>query len=334
MKRNLHELYNFLDHHNLDFQLSIAKEFIYDWEKQQNWTRRFAELNCFHDWKKYYSHYTAELTPSKLIVQKAKTKVIEKFQKTLYSDLEAVRTLIEAELSRFNKKKIYYKSDFKIANRLYFPYLFKQGVYKGEFVKFDICSCFYSIYSRIGIDANIIANIDHEKKLIDVKTCGQGILTAKNSQIIRNLKDYKTLRNAVYGLTRYCFSSYLYPGGKIERKYIRTNLQNLDLLVIIASLLHSIVYPYKDDLLYWNIDGGIIRADKFELMKNEIEDLGFKIKEIEYSEEVEVLGLGSYRIGNFWTAHFEHGVKAKQESKENIYYVNNAEKIKQWFRRK
>jgi hypothetical protein len=127
---------------------------------------------------------------------------------------------------------------------------------------------------------------------------------------------------------------YLFPEGKIERRYIRTNLQNLDLLVIIASLLHSIVYLFKDYIIYWNIDGGIIRADKFKEMKRTIEDLKFEIKEVEYSEEVEIFGLGSYRIGSFTTAHYEHGVKAKQERKENIYLVKNSEKIKSWFRRK
>jgi hypothetical protein len=297
------------------------------------WERVFAEVNCFSDWKKYFSQYIGELTPSKLIIQKAKKKVIEKYQKTLYSDIEALRTLIEAELLKLGKKKIYYRTDFKTANNLYFPYKFKKGIFKGEFVKFDIKSCFYTIYSKIGVDANIVANIDHEKKLIDVKACGQGILTSENSQIIRNLKDNKILRNSVYGLTRYCFAIYLYPNGKIERRYIRTNLQNLDILVIIASLLHSIVYHYKDKIIYWNIDGGIVYADVFEQMKKEIEDLNFKIKEIEFSEEIEILGLGSYRIGYFTTAHYEHGVKAKQESKENIYYVNNEEKIKSWFRR-
>jgi hypothetical protein len=297
------------------------------------WERVFAEVNCFSDWKKYFSQYIGELTPSKLIIPKAKKKVIEKYQKSLYSDLEALRTLIEADLKRFNKKKLYYRSDFKTANALYFPYKYKCGCFKGEFVKFDIKACFYTIYSKIGVDANIIANIDNEKKNIDVKACGQGLLTAENSQIIRNLKDYKVLRNAVYGLTRYCFANYLYPGGKIERRYIRTNLQNLDLLVIIASLLHSIVYPYKDKIIYWNIDGGIINANVFEKFKSEIEDLGFEIKEIEYSEECEILALGSYRIGDFWTAHYEHGVKSKQECKENIYHVNNANKIKSWFRR-
>jgi hypothetical protein len=333
MKRNLHELFNYLDYHDLNFQISIAKEFIHEWEKQQNWTRRFTEVNCFHDWKKYYSQYTAELTPSKLIVQKAKTKLIEKYQKNLYSDIEALRTLIEAELRRFNKKKLYYRTDFKTANALYFPYKFKRGIFKGEFIKFDIKACFYTIYSKIGIDANIIAEIDHSQKFIDIKACGQGILTSENSQIIRNLKDNKILRNSVYGLTRYCFALYLYPDAKIERRYIRTNLQNLDLSVIIASLLHSIVYPYKDKIIYWNIDGGIVYADVFEQMKKEIEDLNFKIKEIEYSEEVEILGLGSYRIGSFTTAHYEHGVRSKQESKENIYCVQNSEKIKSWFRR-
>jgi hypothetical protein len=333
MRRNLVDLFNYLDYQDLSFQLQITKEFIHEWEKSQQWIRKFAEENCFQDWKKFYSKFVGELTPSKLIVQKQKIKIIEKYQPSLFSDLEALRTLIEAELRRFNKKKLYYKSDFKTANSLYFPYKFRKGFFYGDFIKFDIKSCFYSIYSRIGLDANIIANIDHEKKIIDVKACGQGILTYENSQIIRNLKNYKSLRNAVYGLTRFCFATYLYPNGQIERRYIRTNLQNLDLLVIIASLLHSIVYPFRNHILYWNIDGGIIYADKFEKIKKEIEDLNFEIKEVEYSNECEILGLGSYRIGNFWTAHFEHSVKANQEIKENIYYVNNAEKIKSWFRR-
>jgi len=334
MKRNLEDIYNYLDHHSLDFQLQIVKEFINQWETSKGWSRRFAELNCFQDWKKFYSKFAAELTPSKLIVQKAKTKVIERYQKTLYSDVEALRTLIETELRRFNKKRIYYRTNFKLANSLYFPIKFIQGTHKGEFIKFDIRACFYSIYSKIGVDANIIADINHEEKVIDIKACGQGLLTAENSQLIRNLREHKTLRNAVYGLTRFCFAMYLYPGGKIERRYIRTNLQNLDLLVIIASLLHSIVYPYKDKIVYWNIDGGIIRADAFEQIKRELEDLNFEIKEVEYSEEVEILALGSYRIGNFTTAHYENGVKAKTPYKENIYNVLNPEKLKSWFRRK
>jgi len=334
MKRNLEDLYNYLNHQNLEFQLDLTKEFIHEWERSKNWTRRFAEVNCYSDWKKYYSDNIGELTPSKLIIQKKKTKIIERYQKTLYSDLEALRTLLEAELRRHNKKRIYYKTDFKVANKLYFPVKFVRGKFKGEFIKFDIRSCFYSIYSKIGIDANIIADIDHERKTIDIKACGQGIVTAENSQLIKNLENHKTLRNAVYGLTRFCFAMYLYPGGKIERKYIRTNLQNLDLLVIIASLLHSILYDFKDKIVYWNIDGGIIEADAFEAMKKEIEDLGFKIKEVEFSEEVEILALGSYKIGNYATAHYEHGVKSKIHYKENIYKVLNHEKIKSWFRRK
>jgi hypothetical protein len=245
-----------------------------------------------------------------------------------------VRTLLEAELLKHNKKKIYYRTNFNCANSLYFPYKWKIGRFQGEFIKFDISRCFYSIYSVIGIDANIVCNIDHNKKEIDIKAVGQGLITKENSQLIRNLENNKVLRNAVYGLTRFCFAMYIYPDGRIERRYIRTNLQNLDLLVIIASLLHSIVYPYKDYIVYWNIDGGIIRADKFEEMKKIIEELNFEIKEITYSEEVEILGLGSYRIGSFTTAHYEHGIKAKQEYKENIYFVMNADKIKSWFRRK
>jgi hypothetical protein len=85
--------------------------------------------------------------------------------------------------------------------------------------------------------------------------------------------------------------------------------------------------------LYWNIDGGIIYADIFEQLKNEIESLGFELEVVEQDSQVEILGLGSYAIGNFCTAHYENGVQAKNEAKENIYKVINAEKIKNWFRR-
>ena len=333
MKRNLSLLYDFLEEDDLDFQLEQAKRFICETEKEQGWKRLFAELTCFHDWKKYYSNYIAEVTPSKLILQKLKLKLVERYQKSLYPDIEALRTLIEAELRRFNKKRLHYRTDFKTANTLYFPYKFIKGRHKGNFIKFDIKRCFYTIYSKIGIDANIVANIDHDKKLIDVKACGQGVLTKENSQLIRNLKEHKTLRNAVYGLTRYCFALYLYPNNRIERKYIRTNLQNLDLLVIIASLLHSIVYPYWSKILYWNIDGGIVCEDVFEELKSELESLGFEIEVVAQDSQCEVLGLGSYAISNFTTAHYEHGVTAKTEFKENIYFVLNDQKIKLWFRR-
>jgi len=333
MKRDLSQLYDVLDEDCLNFQIEIAKKFIYETEKSQGWIRKFVELSCFHDWKKYYNKYIAEITPSKAIIPKLKLKLIEKYQKSLYSDLEALRVLIEAELRRYNKKKLYYKTQFKAANNLYFPYKFIKGKHRGDFIKFDIKRCFYTIYSRIGIDANVIADIDNNNKIINIKSCGQGILTEQNSKIIRNLKEYKTLRNAVYGLTRYCFALYLYPNNKVERRYIRTNLQNLDLLVIIASLLHSIVHPYWDDILYWNIDGGIVRAEIFEQLKRDIEELNFEIEIIEKDTQTEILGLGSYAIGNFTTAHYEHGVQSKVESKENIYKVINEEKIKKWLRR-
>jgi hypothetical protein len=333
MKRNLSLLFDILDTQDLGYQIEETKKFIWETEKQAKWTRKFTELSCYHDWKNYYNKYVAEITPAKAIIQKLKLKLVERYQKSLYTDIEALRTLLEAELRRHNKKKLHYRTEFKTANSLYFPYKFIKGRFKGNFIKIDIKRCFYSIYSRIGIDANIIANIDHDDKIIDIKSCGQGILTKENSQIIKSLKDLKTLRNAVYGLTRYCFALYLYPNGKTERRYIRTNLQNLDLLVIIASLLHSLVYPYWEHIVYWNIDGGIIYADIFEQLKNDIEALGFEFEVVEQDSQAEILGLGSYAIGNFTTAHYENGVQAKNKFKENIYKVINAEKIQNWYRR-
>jgi hypothetical protein len=334
MKRDLSQLYDILDEQDLSYQLEEAKKFIYETEKSQSWTRKFTELSCYHDWKNYYNKYVAEITPAKAIIQKLKLKLVERYQKSLYTDLEALRTLIEAELRRHGKKKLHYRTEFKTANSLYFPYKFIKGRFKGNFIKIDIKRCFYSIYSKIGIDSNIIAQIDHNSKIIDIKTVGQGLITKENSQIIRSLEGLKTLRNAVYGLTRYCFCLYLYPGNRTERKYIRTNLQNLDLLVIIASLLHSIVYPYWEYIVYWNIDGGIVRAEILEQLKNEIESLGFELEVVEQDSQVEILGLGSYAIGNFCTAHYENGVQAKNEFRENIYRVINDHKIKSWFRRK
>jgi len=334
MKRDLTLLFEILDAQDLGYQIEETKKFIWETEKSQGWTRKFCEVSCFYDWKTYYNKYVAEITPSKAIMQKIKLKLVERYQKSLYTDLEALRTLIEAELRRHGKKKLRYRTEFKTANSLYFPYKFRKGRHIGDFIKIDIKRCFYSIYNRIGVDANIIANIDHDDKIIDIKSCGQGLLTAENSQIIRNVRDFKTLRNAVYGLTRYCFALYLYPNGRTERRYIRTNLQNLDLLVIIASLLHSIVEPYWDKILYWNIDGGIIHTDIFEQLKHDIEELGFEIEVIEQDEQVEILGLGSYAIGNFTTAHYENGVQSRTETKENIYKVMNDHKIKSWFYRR
>lgn len=333
MKRDLTLLYDVLDSENLQALLDEVKLFLYETERNEGWTRRFTEISCFHDWKKYYSKYVAEITPAKAIIQKLKLKLVERYQKSLYSDLEALRTLIEAELRRHNKKKLHYRTEFKIANSLYFPYKFVKGRHYGDFVKLDIKRCFYSIYSVIGIDANIVADIDHDKKVIDIKACGQGIITKETSSIIKNLENCKILRNAVYGLTRYCFALYLYPNGKIERRYIRTNLQNLDLLVIIASLLHSVVYRFWGDIFYWNIDGGIVRAEIFEQLRNEIESLGFEIETIARDEQCEILGLGSYAIGDFVTAHYLNNVQSRIEVKENVYCVLNDHKIKNWFRR-
>jgi len=333
MKRDLSELYDVLESDDIDFQIEESRKFIWTIEKKYGWRREFTELTGYHDWKKYFKNYTAQITPSKLIIPKLKIKRVEKYLKSLYPKVECIRTLLEAELQRHGKKKIYYRSDFKEANKLYFPYKFKVGFFRGDFVKIDIKRCFYTIYSQLGIDVSVISEIDHESRTIQLKSVGQGVITAKTSNLIKSLKDYKELRNAIYGLTRHAFGIYLYPNGKIEKKFIRTNLQNLDLLVAIASLLHSIVYKFWNHIIYWNIDGGIIYSDILEDFKNELESLGFEFEIEAQDTQAEVLGLGSYAIGSKVTAHYEHGIKSKVESKENIYKVINEEKIKNWFRR-
>jgi len=266
-----------------------------------------------------------------------KLKIIDaRIQKDYVSDVEALRHLLEEELQQnFKRKKlVFYKSDFKQANKLYFPYLFTCGEFKtsDEFLKVDIKACFYSIYSIFGIDVITASEIDHEKRIIQLKYVARGNFTKENSYILQLLEGEKTLRNSVYGLTRSSFLLKIYK-NKVERSFFRGKLQNLDLTVLIASILHYIVGEIKKCVLYWNIDGGIIYSEGFEKLKNLCEMFKLQLKVEERSNECIILGLGSYQIGNLSTLHFRNGVCSHEKQKEYLYKVKNIEGVLKWLRK-
>jgi len=287
--------------------------------------------------KELKTHKFFQKVNNKYTSANRKLKIIDsRFQKEIITDIEALRHLIEEELKeQFGRKRlVYYKTDFKQANRLYFPYLFIQGEHREEegFYKVDIKSCFYSIYSLWGIDAIAKAEINHERKIIDLKYVGRGKVRKDTSTILQLLENEKILRNSVYGLTRSSFYLKIYQ-NKVERAFFRGKLQNLDLTVLISSLLHFLVSQVKEHLIYWNIDGGIIKASGLEKIKKITEELKLNLKIEEYSKEAIVLGLGSYSIGRLQTEHFKHGICSREEKKENVYIIKNFEEVKKWLKR-
>jgi len=199
-------------------------------------------------------------------------------------------------------------------------------------LKVDIKTCFYSIYSFWGIDCIVASNIDHEKRCIEIKYVGKGSFNKQNSYILQLLEAEKTLRNSVYGLTRSSFLLKIYP-NKVERSFFRGKLQNLDLTVLIASILHYIVGEIRSYMLYWNIDGGIITAEGYEKLKKLCESFKLQLKVEEKAQECVILGLGSYSIGSSSTLHFQNGVCSRENSKEYLYCVKNIEGVLKWLKR-
>lgn len=313
--------------------LKHAKNVIRFEESQKGIRREFAEHDfLYEEWKQRYSKYHAQYSNAKLFVQRLKVKSIDKKEKELYTTTEALRVLLEQEINNLGFKKLRYQTDFKLANALYFPYLFTVGEFRDTFLKVDIKSCFYSIYSRLGVDTQVICDIDLEGKVIELKAVGQGRLTKYESELIKTLGYYKTLRNTVYGLTRASFITLFKPNSRPERQFIRGKLQNLDLTVAIASFLHSLVSRFRPHILYWNIDGGIIYPEGFEEMRDYLAELGFELKR-EAEGETIILGLGSYRVGSFETAHFQRGIMSHKDKAEYLFSVVGVEKIEKHFRR-
>ena len=313
------------------------QEILYE-EQKKKVIRKLSE-EAYKEVKALLNQYKFfQKVNSKFTSADQRLKIIDaRVQKDLVSDTEALRRAVEEELEkRFKKKKlVYYKTDFMQAQKLYFPYMYRQGEHKTNdlFYKIDIKSCFYSIYSMWGLDTICKAEIDHKKKIIDIKYVARGIYRQDTSEIIYLLRDEKILRNALYGLTRSAWSLKIFQSGKVERSYFRGKLQNLDLTVMICSLLHYFVSQINPYLVYWNIDGGIIHSDGLQKALKFAEKLKITLRIEEQARECVILGLGSYKIGELETLHFRHGLCAKENEKTNIYIVNNFQEVQKWLKR-
>jgi len=289
--------------------------------------------------KKLLSQYKMfQRVTRKWVSANRRLKIIDaRVQKDLVSNEEALRHLLEDELKQIFKRKklVHYKTDFKDANRLYFPFLAQKGEFRTDdlFLKIDISKCFYSIYSLWGIDVVCASEIDHESKIIDIKYIARGEFNKRNSIILQKLEREKLLRNTVYGLTRSAWCIKVFEGGKIEKGFFRGRLQNLDLTVLISAILHYFVSQIKEFIIYWNIDGGIIRAEGFKKAKELAEMLKLNLKIEAESNEAVILGLGSYRIGDYQTLHFSSGVEMLKEKIENIYTIKNFEEVEKWLKK-
>jgi hypothetical protein len=280
---------------------------------------------------------------SKYVSANRKLKIIDqKIQREIVSNEEALRHLLEDELKeKFGRKKlVYYKTEFIEANNLYFPYLSRLGIHRSQdlFFKVDIEKCFYSIYSQWGLDVICSSKIDHINKVITLHYVGLGEFNKENSEIISMLGNEKILRNTAYGLTRSAWQLRIYSDGRVERGYFRGKLQNLDLTVLISAILHYIVGQVKEYLVYWNIDGGIIRSEGLELAQRVVEGLGLKLRIEAKSEEAVVRGIGRYRIGDFETIPFKNSGELRKEEEgreiKNLYFIKNIEEVLGWLRKR
>ncbi|MGC9077074.1 MAG: hypothetical protein ACP5HT_07560 [Conexivisphaera sp.] len=280
---------------------------------------------------------------SKYVSANRKLKIIDsKVQKELVSNEEALRHLLEEELKeKFGRKKlVFYKTEFIEANSLYFPYLARVGFHKTQdlFFKIDIEKCFYSIYSEWGLDVICSSKIDHERKIISLNYIGLGEFNKKNSEIISRLEGEKILRNTVYGLTRSAWQLRIYQDGRVERGYFRGKLQNLDLTVLISSILHYIVGQLINYLVYWNIDGGIIHSSGLSLAEELIQSFGLRLRKEVASDEAIVLGIGRYKVGDYETIPFKNTRELKKEDlgKEikNLYVIKNIEEVLRWLKKR
>jgi hypothetical protein len=319
------------------------KEEIIQKEREKGIQRIFSD-NPYEQVKSLLHEYKmfSRIT-SKWVSANRKLKIIDlKVQKEIVSNEEALRNILEDELrEKFRRKKlVYYKTEFIEANSLYFPYLARLGFYRSQdlFFKIDIERCFYSIYSFWGIDVICSSKIDHERKIIDLNYVGLGEFNKKNSEIISKLENEKILRNTVYGLTRSAWQLRIYSDGRTERGYFRGKLQNLDLTVLISAILHYIVGQIEPYIIYWNIDGGIIRSEGLELAQRVVEYLGLRLRLEVASNEAEVRGVGRYKIGDYETIPFcnSRELRKEEEGREvrNLYVVKNIEEVLGWLRKR
>lgn len=306
----------------MDFKLIISDAIyrIQEKEKEKNWKRILvnSEIEEAKRYKFAIHHGFKSTIPSK------KLKAIRVGNK-IYSETEALRLITVEEVKRILKRNALWRgtADLKMLN-LFFPFIVKTGFYTNELIyRVDIKACFYTIYSRAGLDARV--KYQWEDKKIKYISMGKGYMNKVNSQLVDEIGTRKDLRNALYGLTRSCFCN-LWKNGQWERTYFKSELLNVELHGFIVLLLHALLNIIEKEalILYWNIDGGFLSRCNIEKIKEIFMEFGFILKS-ELVEYVDIQGIGSYeyKINSYihQTGHYKNGIQST--NKLNLYKVEN-----------
>ena len=207
---------------------------------------------------------------------------------TRCTDADVVRAYLLEKLDIVGKRKI------SVVNTRYVEYWFPMYVpsvlplFRNHALYIDIKSCFYSVYSKFGLDC--ACDVFVYDGCIELKYFAGGII---DEQVLSDIKPYKKHRNMIYGLTRggnVLRSKF----GKFEYVEVPSPLKNNSFHNLVFFILHSIFSKIKNLCYYWNIDGGFFHEDSFEYIRDVIHYWGFDFDYF-YVENLEVHGLSMYK---------------------------------------
>jgi len=311
----------------LDSILMEALFFLQEKDKEKGINRKISEneIDDVRRINKYAIHHLI-----KAFIPSEKLKLIRQgFKK--YSDTEKIRHLAESEIIKILKRDRLGKGSSKLEPLfLKFPFVAYIGEYEDVY-RIDIKACFYSIYSKVGIDARVKLKKENQNTLI-YYTMGKGKIDKENSELVYLLEADKILRNSLYGLTRSCFVNIYYPNKSFQRQFFKAKLFNPELHGLISVLLHSLVSDIKKvtEIVYWNIDGGFLQVKDIGTVEEIVHRYGLSLK-IEKAKRVIISRLGGYQwedeMGNvIQSGHYENAGKLSR-SLENLYIIKNREKI-------
>jgi len=241
---------------------------------------------------------------NRLFIQKGKSYI--GLEGKLCTDADVVRRFLRFCMDIKNHKNLQLKVS-KNLNNLHFPMIATCPIEIEDCYYFDIKSCFYSIYEKVGVDVFCSGEIKDNK--INMNYIAYGVLNSRETPEIEELKTHKLKRNIMYGITRQ---------GRILRYSSKTKIwtqelnksrefRNDGLHNFICIFLHNFVNAFRFDIIYWNIDGGFVRnLETIERMQEFLMQIGLKAEAIKITN-LKVHGLGIYTSDQKTSARNGHG---------------------------
>jgi len=247
----------------------------------------------------------------------------------LIGTTEALRVLLEREIQQVLKRDRL-TDNFRLdALRYPLPVKARAGYWK-DVVRVDVKRCFWSIYSRTGLDVR--CKVVNCNGAYEVKAIAKGRLTAKNSELIRELREDKLARNAVVGLASSAFVT-VFRSGKFYRQFYRSKVLNLELRAYICVLLNSVIQPLWDGIIYWNTDGGFVRQEIADALVDAFNSVGLEVR-CEEAYELQVTCLGGYSWVDCQGEIHESGHYGKSgKAVEHRMLIKNQEEFLAWAKR-